>query len=349
MTLTNFPGGLSSFGVPVLPGLPALFSRNSRVFFVDPVNGADGNPGTELERPLATLYKAHALCVSGQNDTVCLIGNGQAAGSARLSLALAVGVDAAATTGVLTWSKSATHLIGITAPTGVAQRARIAPPSGTYTQATFNSGNFVVVTGDGCMFSNIHLFHGFSTGGTNQICWTDNGERNFYYNMHFGGMGDATSAQNAGSRSLKVGSGGNGEHTFVNCTIGLDTVTRTVANASLELAGATPRNTFTNCIFPMITSSATSLFGLGTGAGCVDRWNLFRDCSFINNMDSGSTALTGAFTLPASAGGLLMMQRCSLVGDGSANWGTDATTLNQMYVDGAAPTAGTSGLAVNPT
>src|SRR5262249_48954520 len=150
-------------------------------------------------------------------------------------------------------------------PSMFAQRARIAPPTGTYTQATFNSGNFIVVTGSGCTFSNISVFNGFSTGGTNQIAWTDNGSRNSYYKCNIDGMADAASAADAGSRSLKIGSAGSGENYFSHCVIGGDTVARSAANASLELAGGTPRNVFEDCIFPFQTSAASPLGILGTG------------------------------------------------------------------------------------
>jgi hypothetical protein len=42
-----------------------------------------------------------------------------------------------------------------------------------------------------------------------------------------------------------------------------------------------------------------------------------------------------------------MMKDCSMVG--ITEFGTDATTRGQIYVDGGAPTAATSGIAVNPT
>ncbi len=345
MVMTNFPNGVSSFGVPCLGGVDGIpFTGN--YYFVNPAIGADGNDGTP-SLPLATLYEAHRRCTSGNNDVVILIGDGAASGTARLSTALAQSIDSAATTGVLNWTKSATHLVGITAPASIAQRARIAPPSGTYTQSTFGSGNFVVVTGSGCLFSNFSLFHGFSTGGTNQICWTDNGSRNAYLNVHFGGMGDAASAQNAGSRSLKIGSGGLGEHRFVGCTIGLDTVTRTVANASLELAGATPRNSFENCVFPFMTSNAGVLGILGTGNGCIDRFTRFDNCLFVNAVKSTSTTMTvmASFTT-ASPGGMLFLKDSTLVG--ITDFG-DANGLANTFIDGGTVTAATSGIAVAPT
>lgn len=345
MTLTNFPNGLTSFGIPVLSGMPLPFTGT--YFFVDPLNGSDGNTGLSPNRALATLYKAHSLCTSGNNDVVFLIGNGGTTATARLSLALAQTVDSSATSGVLTWSKNATHLIGITAPAMVAQRARIAPPSGTYTQATFGSGNFIVVSGSGCYFSNFSIFHGFSTGGTNQIALTVTGSRNAFVNVQVGGMGDQDSADDAGSRSVKIGSGGSGENLFYNCVIGLDTITRGAANASVELAGATPRNAFIDCIFPFQTDAATPLGILGTGNGCVDRWNLFKNCAFLNNVDSTSTTMTvlGSFTT-ASPGGNVILQQ-SMV-SGVTDWG-DANFFANSYLDMAAPSASAGGLAVNPS
>jgi hypothetical protein len=57
--------------------------------------------------------------------------------------------------------------------------------------------------------------------------------------------------------------------------------------------------------------------------------------------------MSGLVTLPASAGGLLLMKDCTLVG--ITEFGTDATSRGQIYVDGASVVAATSGIAVNPT
>lgn len=347
MATTNFPAGVSSFGIPVLP--PAGVIATGNVFFVAPgaANASDGNRGTTLQAPFATLYKAHSVMTAGNNDVCYLVGNGASSGTARLSTALAQAVDSTASTGTLNWTKNACHLIGVTAPGNVSQRARIAPPTGVYTQATFGSGNFVVVTASGCLFSNFSLFNGFSTGGVNQICWTDNGSRNAYTNVNIGGMADSASAADAGSRSLKIGSAGSGENSFYGCTIGLDTVTRSAANASLELAGATPRNSFQNCIFPFQTSAASPLGILATGANALDRWNLFKDCSFVNNVNSSSTTMTVLASITSSsANGLLEFKSCTLIG--ITKFG-DTIALAASWVDGGPPAAATSGLAVHPS
>lgn len=347
MTLTNFPNGVTSFGVPVLGSISGI-PFTGRYFFVDPVHGLDGNSGLSPSSPLKTLYRAHALCRDGNNDVVILIGNGQASGSARLSLALAQSVDPTVTTGVLNWTKNATHLVGVCAPSRQAQRARIAPPSGVYTQATFGSGNFVVVTGSGCFFSNFSVFQGFSTGGVNQIAWTDNGNRNAYQNVDIFGQADAASAADAGSRSLKIGLLGSGENSFYGCTIGGDTVARSVG-AALELAGATPRNTFEDCIFPVDASAGGALSILGTGAGCVDRFNMFKRCLFLNAMSSGATAQTviASFT-NAAPGGYLAFMDSAFIGDANTNWG-DANMLANSWINMPTPATLTGGVSVKPT
>ena len=322
-----------------IAGIP--FSGN--YYFVDPVVGADGNIGSP-EQPLKTLYGALAKCTAGNNDVVVLMSDGTTASTARLSLANAVAVDSTATTGTLLWNKNATHLVGMCAPTRVGQRARIAPPTGTYTEATFNALPFITVSGVGCLFMNLDIFHGFSTGADGMIALLESGGRNAYVNVNIQGMGDAASAQGTSSRSLKITSS---ENTFTNCVIGLDTVTRTVANASVEFASATPRNSFIKCVFPFQTSAATVLGVIGTGAACIDRWQLFEDCIAINNVQSASTTMSAFATLPASAGGALVLKNPTMVG--ITEFGSDATTRGQIYVDGASVVAATSGIAVNPT
>ena len=343
MALTNFPDGITSFGVPVIGGIGGI-PLTGTWYFVDPAAGSDAYDGSSPETPFATIYAGYNAATAGNNDVSVLIGNGSTSGTARMSTALAQSVVSTATTGTITWAKNATHLIGVTAPTGVANRARFAPPTGTYTAATFgNSGNMFNVTASGCIFANFSVFNGFSTGNAAQIAWIDAGGRNYYSDVQFGGFGDTQSAQGANARALKVTSG---ENTFVNCTVGLDTVTRTVANSNLELANAAARNKFVNCDFPIMTSSATTLAVLGSAAGAIDRWTKFQNCMFYNAVDSASTTISAVASLNAAAGGSLVFNSSTAVG--ATKWG-DAGALANSYVDNAPPTAATSGLAVNPS
>jgi hypothetical protein len=342
MALTNYPNGISSFGVPVLPSVSGV-PFTGKAFFVNPATGADGNPGTDPSLPLATLYAAHALCTAGNNDVVYLIGNGGTSATARLSLANAVSVDSTATTGTLTWSKNATHLIGVSSPSNNS-RARIAPPTGAYTEATFNALPFITMSATGCVWENISVFHGFSTGANGQIALNLTGQRNVFNNCQIQGMNDAASAQGTASRSVVITAGG--ENVFNNCQIGGDTTTRTVANATLEFATGTARNTFSRCTFPFQGSAATLIGILGTGASCMDRWQLFDRCIFVNNVKSTSTAMTALVNLTsASPGGLLIFKDCDTIGMTKIG---DTNGLANSYVSNVGGAA-TGGLALNPT
>lgn len=296
--------------------------------YVDAVNGSDNGSGA-IDSPLRTLLAAYNQARDGKNDTIVLIGDGTTAGTARVNSSF-------------TWSKNAVHLIGIDSGVNISNRARIAPSSGV---TAFTP--YFLISGSGCRFENIQWFMGFSTGTTNMIGLNVTGSRNMFLNCHIAGLADTASAQDAGSRSLKIGSGGSGENMFVNCVIGIDTVTRTVANASVEFAGATPRNQFINCVFPVMTSAATPLVVLGTGAGCVDRFQYFFNCMIINAVKSTSTTLTVAMSFTnAAPGGMIVLDQCTVVG--ATDWG-DANFFSNAFVNMSAPSASAGGLAVVPS
>lgn len=66
--ITNFPNGVSSFGVPVLPG-PSVFGN---YWFVDTVYGSDGQTGQSPEQAFQTM--SQALTSVGDNDVIYFIG-----------------------------------------------------------------------------------------------------------------------------------------------------------------------------------------------------------------------------------------------------------------------------------
>jgi hypothetical protein len=115
----------------------------------------------------------------------------------------------------------------------------------------------------------------------------------------------------------------------------------------VEFAGGTARNTFVDCIFPFQASASSPLGVTVAAASGMDRWALFKGCSFINNVASTSTTLSAFATLAASAGGMLMIQNTAMVG--ITEFGSDATSLGQIYVDMSAPSASAGGIAVNPS
>lgn len=322
--MTTFADGLFQYG-----GVPVPVGFTGKAFFVDPVNGSDGNVGTKVSQAFSTLYRAHAACTAGKNDTVYLIGDGGTTGTARLSKALAQSVDSTASVGTLVWSKNATHLVGISSRTMNAQRARISPVT-TETITTFGSGTMVSVTAQGCYFTNFSAFQGFATGGASEIAWADTGGRNTYDNVQLMGGGDAasTGASVATMRSLLV-SGTTGENTFRNCTIGLDTTPRSTGSFEFEIAGGSPRNVFDNCII-QTNAGAVGCTWMKIGADGIDRYVLFRNCTFINPTlgGVGASAMTTGFSVNAASGGAILLQNCLVAGATKTDTGNLNTLTN---------------------
>ena len=140
-------------------------------------------------------------------------------------------------------------------------------------------------------------------------------------------------------RSLLL-SGSTGENEFNNCVIGLDTVLRATGNnASLEIAGGSPRNSFSNTKFRSWCSDAADVHVL-IGSGGIDRVLNMDNCTFHNFTGGGGTSLTADFSVHASAGGDVMVNGGMSVGAGKIS------AAGPVYVNGAVPTAGTSSIGV---
>ena len=152
-----FPAGLPQLGAVSYAGATAIQQAISRsatgmtgnVYYLDPVNGLDGNTGLLPTSAVQTLAAGYALLTSGNNDVLVLIGNGASSGSARIT--------------TFTWAKSACHLIGVCAPSMTSQRARIANPT---TSGITITANFFTVSGSGCLFQNLSFFVGAGAGQT---------------------------------------------------------------------------------------------------------------------------------------------------------------------------------------
>jgi hypothetical protein len=302
-------------GLPVLAGIP--FGKNAKYYFVDPANGSDDNPGTRVDAPLATLLAAYNKCVANQHDTVFYI-----AGSSGINLSAA-----------LTWSKNYTHLIGVAAPTMVAQRARIFQLS-TLTGAS----PLITISATGCIFKNLYIFQGVDDA-TSLINVSVTGGRNYFENVHFAGGGHASQAINGGA-SLKLD--GAEENTFVDCTIGVDTVDAGDGMMGILFDGEAHRNLFRNCVVRMRAGNGGAGFVEIADATGIDRDTIFDNCLFLNN---SATDLTSGFVIPAGMGAprKLLLKDCMVLGTGKL----DANDRGVLYGNMNAVTgADTSGEAV---
>jgi hypothetical protein len=319
MGLSNFPRGVSSFGIPMLGGFAGIpFSGN--YFFVNPTSGSDGNKGTSPGQPFKTIQGALLHCVSGNNDCIFLEGN-------------------APQTATINWNLNQTHLFGVSPPTLAGKQAKISCLSGA---TPFNT--LVNVTGLGCYFSNFGATFGFPTGSA-ALNWVENGGDNCYDNVEFLGFGDATvttgTANLTAARALTIHTNNN---SFRNCLFGADAVIRNAANATLELTNAASRNSFEDCTFEaqLGSSAAAAVHVLGAATNFIDFWTTFKRCRFYNDTKSGATAMSQAFNLASSAGGFILLDGCWSVGATAI----EATPTNNIYINMAAVSA-SSGLGIN--
>src|SRR3990167_893705 len=206
-------------------GLPHI----SNIFYVDPTNGSDtANSGKAQNKAYASLTQAYASLTADQDDVVVIAGEGSTGRTAEAA--------------IINWNKRRTHVLG----NGPARMMN--PRNGVGVAASASSG--FTVAANNCSFTNMS----FAAFDDTDVLVEVTAEYTSFNNVHFQGIGHATPAGETGARSLLLTAAE--ENEFNNCTIGLDTVTRTVANASLELTGSCPRNIFRGCLFPAYVSSA---------------------------------------------------------------------------------------------
>jgi len=252
-------------------GLP----HYGNVYYVDPNSGSDSlNDGSTWDNALKTVGAAIAKCTASNHDVII---NSPTGGSGRTSETTAV-----------TW-KNFTHYIGNAAPVVQDNRAGIG----------FSTGGSLTMGANGCIFKNLTFFSSADIDETVSIT----GSYNRFDHVDFKGTFNATSADSTPWRALNINGGQ--ENYFYKCTLGGDTYTRGVANATLEVEGAASRNVFDQCRFRMHADTAnTPLHVLFTGTSAIDRWIEFKDCNFYSfwtnngdqiaaNMDLSAQTATG--------------------------------------------------------
>lgn len=309
--LTNFPGGISSFGIPVLGGgtVPPF---NGTYFFVKPSTGSDGNTGKSPAKALKTLAKALSLATANKNDVVFLIAESNTAASTT---------DYQST--ALDWNKDAVHLIGINSGPMMGQRSRIAQ-----TATVLTIEDLFTVSANNCLIANIEIFHGVDgSTATSPRAMVVSGMRNYIYNCQISGMGDGTGANSmdtTGARSLTVSGS---ENFFKNCYIGLDTTLRGTNKIEVGITGTASvkatRNIFDGCFFNTWNSNTDSVL---LACSYVDRFVLFKDCTF--------SAVQGIASAAVPTGGISTanMNGCVYIQGGAFFGVADPTTADNTSV-----------------
>ena len=306
MTLTAFPNGVSSFGIPMMGGQGLTMPGTA--YFVDSVNGSDGNVGKSLDKPLKTIEKAYSVTKSGNNDVIYVVGNGTA-----YSIAAAI-----------TWSNTFTHMVGLTAPIPHGNRARLTMGA--------DMTSILTVSCQGNIFSNFQIQHGRGTG-TNVDSVIVSSNRNYFNNVGFNGPLNATEGA-AAYNELTMASGAQ-DNMFERCTFGQwTTAVSSTTGYEIEFKGNNAQTCFKDCmIFTYASSTSHVLVAAAVNLGGEAALVRFDGCTFAN-MDNDKT-LTIAISEPTH--GIVLLKDCAAYNI------TDWSDTTNAHVYGTMPAVNEAG------
>lgn len=317
MSLTNFPNGITSFGIPQLGGgIPVALGDT---YFVDYRNGDDTLfDGKSPAHSFKTLSAAYAAATSNNDDLIIIDGD-----------------STVAETAMITWAKNRITVVGTNGGKMYGQAAKIS--IGITTAATDIA--LLKVTGVRNNFIGIK-FISDNTVAEGLYTIAEGGEYTAYANCEFY---KSTDLDDAGASEFLH----NGDSTqFFNCTFGssANETGNIRANVLLTatLAGKKCRDTyFENCLFLAKADDTDKVMVYGANATDVERMLLMKNCTFMNNALGAGTPAHAVGFGAAQTQGTVLLQDCASV---------DCTVMAEaavgIYVAGSVPTFATSGVSV---
>lgn len=268
MGFTNYPNGVSSFGVPVTGQIPMVLGSTGvgTIYFVDATNGSDEQNGKSPDRAFATIAVAYAAAVSG--DTIAL--------STNSTHSLSAGID---------HTKSRINWVGLDFNgRQVQQGAKIQLATAATTAYVIKN------TGVRNSFTNIKFINA-STNAAALSVLTDGSEGSLYANCSFVfGVVD-----NLGGTTAHEVVAGSDSATFIDCTFGADTLLTSGARSVFHIKTVTTSQEFKsnilqNCNFIISSSSSTATFVRLDAITDILFSNVFKDCTFLASVDSAGGA-----------------------------------------------------------
>jgi hypothetical protein len=317
---TNFPNGLSSFGIPVMGGggIPAT---PGNVYFVDYTRGSDGNKGTSVDRPWKTVEYAYSRVTSGNDDVIVLMGSATHVLSAMLDV-----------------SKSRVHFVGMDGTPGrlYGQNAKVSLTASSGATNVFTMKN----TGVRNSFHNIKWINA-STVAQGLYCVGEGGEYALYTNCEFY---KSTDLDETTAAELVL----NGDSAqFHNCTFGsladllVGNIIRPCVELTKEIVGSgkvTRDSVMVDCMFWRQLAGTAGVFIRAAASGDVERMLLLKRPVFVA-ANLGSTPAVCISSATLTDGWIAV--------DSPAGFNvTKIATATGVLVNGAAPNSGT-GIAVN--
>ena len=276
MTYKMSKSGMSINGVPIGgSNIPATFGNTAnqgsgKYYYVNPTTGSDGNKGLSMDKPFATIEKAHGLLTTNNHDTIVLSATSAHSQSGD-------GTDE------ITLTKNRTHWQGLDAVGRYSgQRSRV-----TMGATTASGGAIAIVqnTGVGNTFKNIK-FDSSDTESTSLYTFADGGE----YTMIDGCEFVKTSDLDETTSGIFLNNCDTGF--YHGCTFGSlvgshqVSVNRPVMKMNREtISGKVCRaGRIEKCTFLISTTSTDAAMIHGTGATDVERYLIIEDCIFINDV-----------------------------------------------------------------
>ena len=335
MGLTNYPHGVSSFGIPVLGTVIPPFNAGN-VWFVDGKFGSNGNSGKGgWDNAFETMVYLNTRTGDGTNDVVLLDGM-KSSGGATYKL----DEDAE-----VTWANDNIHTFGC----GTFGATDPLPEwklnsTGRATTAV----STLQVTGVGNSFTNLRIT-GNGTDSANLCALYDNGENTVYTNCHF--MKNNDLDETAVCDMLARGD----SSTFRNCKFGATWYTIEVARQNILASGSgevgrMKHNYFEDCYFVVASDDADHVHFRVSVSTAVAYENIFKDCVFYSALVADSSAVQSTVAVESKAG---LVDGSVFFINPATNAGSFCTTATQFVAGGWGVKSGTAaelvGLGVTPS
>lgn len=319
MSYTDYPNGVTSFGVPITGSIPMVLGATGvgKIYFVDATNGSDGNSGLSADKALKTIAQAYSLASSG--DTIAL--------STNATHTLTAGIA---------WTKSRINMIGLDMP------GRLVQQGAKVQLATAATTAYVIkVTGTRNSFTNIKFIQA-ATGATALHVAEMGGEGNLYQNCSFTfGVADNLDLTTATEVVCGEDSG-----TFVNCQFGQDTLvssatSRTIMTIDQVTSGQEFKsNIFKDCTWIGASSDADLQAISMAAAGDILFTNHFIRPSFIASISTGAGTIActkAVSTANGTVNGTILISYPMV--HGFSDIGINGTNNDNLYVFSHVPSA----------
>jgi len=287
------------------------------VFYLDANSGSDSAGGKSWKDAFKTLAAAEDSCTTNNYDVI---------------IVAPAGTSATAETATITWDKNHITVFGATAPTMIGQRARISYD----TDAVDPCMN---ITGHGNRFINMKWS---TTQASNDVLINMTGDRNYFNNVHFAGISNATTGDDASARNLVLT--GAAENTFDGCMFGDDTAARSAANANLEFVGGS-KNTFNDCMFLMNADATTPTHVLSTGAGGAEGWNRFNNTIWYAKWTDAADKIAAVFNISSTSRTCDILMTGSQLMVGADDW--EASASNNLWFESHTSTTTAIGIGIH--